>query len=86
MLIPTSQPRRTSLGGTGLFLIVSGATIVTVALISAFTTLESWVLLPAIMLVLLLMAGTVVGAIGRLLGDEETSPSLPEPGTGSESA
>jgi hypothetical protein len=66
---PITQRHRIAFGGTGFFLVVSIATIVTVALEAAFISIGSWALLPAIMLVLILMALGVVGAAVRLAGD-----------------
>ena len=75
-----AQPRRIPLGGTGFFLIVSLATIVTVSLEAAFVAVASWALLPLIMAVLVLMAIGVVTAAVRLASDGEiASVELPEP-------
>jgi hypothetical protein len=56
-------------GGTGLLLTISAATIVTVALEAGFIAIGSWALLPAMILVILLITGVVIGAVGRVLKD-----------------
>jgi len=57
------------LGGTGLLMLMSFATIFPVAAIAAFCVAATWTLLPVIMFVLLLMAGGVAAALGRLLDE-----------------
>lgn len=69
--IPT-PPRRRAFGGTGFFLVVSIATIVTVALESAFISAATWALLPAIVLTLIVAAFCVIAAVGRLLEDDDS--------------
>jgi hypothetical protein len=59
--------RRANVGGTALLLIVSFATILTVAAEAAFMTLASWALLPVIVLAIVLVAGAVVGTVSRLI-------------------
>ncbi len=62
-------------GGTGLLLIVSGATIFTVAAEAAFMHWASWALLPVIVATILLVAAVVVAAVGRLVDDGELAAS-----------
>ena len=79
----TAQPsprRRTAIGGDGLLLVVSLATVATVALECAFIAVASWALLPAIVALLVLMAVGVVRTVGRLIdGGEVAAPRVPEP-------
>jgi len=75
----TSQDeRRTGMGGTALLLIVSFATILTVAAEAAFISRASWALLPVIVLGIVVVAAVVVGAIGRLIdSSDDSTPALP---------
>lgn len=63
---PHTEPR-SSFGGTALLLVISFATILTVAAEAAFMTLASWALLPVIVLLIVVVAGAVVAAVGRLI-------------------
>lgn len=79
----TPQPthrRQIAIGGTGFFLVVSIATIVTVALEAVFISVATWALLPLILLMLILMAIGVVAFALRLAEDGEiASVELPDP-------
>ena len=65
---PDSRPRPAS-GGTGLMLIISAATMITVALEAGFIAIASWALLPVIVLVIVALGGLVVGAVRRVIED-----------------
>jgi hypothetical protein len=70
--VMTEQPNtstRPASGGTGLMLTISAATIITVALEAGFIAAASWLLLPGILLVIILMAALVVRAVARVLED-----------------
>jgi hypothetical protein len=77
----TSQPpspTRPASGGTGLLLIISAATVVTVALEAGFIAIASWALLPLMLLVILLITGGVIRAVGRIIDDGAVaSPRMP---------
>ena len=55
----------------GLFLLMSFAVIIVVALESAFIATESWALLPAIMLVLIGATAVVALGVSRALDDPD---------------
>jgi hypothetical protein len=63
---PHTEPR-SAVGGTALLLVISFATILTVAAEAAFMTRASWALLPVIVLAIVAVAGAVVAAVGRLI-------------------
>ena len=70
--------RRTGMGGTALLLIVSFATIITVAAEAAFISRASWALLPIIVLGIVVVAAVVVGAISRLIdSSDDSTAALP---------
>jgi hypothetical protein len=72
MITETSQiEREPRSGGTALLLIISAATIVTVAAEAAFIHWASWALLPLIVLGIVGVAAGVVAAVGRLVDDGE---------------
>jgi hypothetical protein len=72
--------RRPASGGNALLVIVSTATIVTIAAEAAFIHWASWALLPVIMLAIILIAGAVVATVARLIDDGElAAPSRPAP-------
>lgn len=78
MTDPSNTSTRATTGGTGLMLTISAATILTVALEAGFIAAASWLLLPGILLVIILMAALVVRAVGRVLEDGAVaSPKLP---------
>ncbi len=62
----TSQ---TDAGGTGLLFVVSIATIIAVIAESVFIAFASWWMLPLMMLGIVVMAGLVIGAVIRTIGD-----------------
>jgi hypothetical protein len=70
---PTDQSR-TGFGGTALLLVVSFATIVTVAAEAAFMHWATWAILPVIVLAIVAIAAGVVAAVGRLI-DEGDVPA-----------
>jgi hypothetical protein len=72
MITQTSEEERRATGGTALLLVISIATIATVAAEAAFIYRASWTLLPVIVLAIIVVAAGVVGAVGRLI-DGETS-------------
>jgi uncharacterized membrane protein len=67
MITETPTESQESRGGTGLMLIVSAATVVTIILEALFVAWGSWTLLPAMVLFILVLAGTVVGAVAHLI-------------------
>jgi hypothetical protein len=68
MITDTPQDeRRAGIGGTALLLIVSFATIITVAAEAAFMSRASWALLPVIVLAIVIVAAAVVGTVSRLI-------------------
>lgn len=72
MIAETSQTtRRREAGGTGLLLLISTATIVTVAAEAAFVHWASWGLLAAVIGLIIAFAATIAAAIGRLIDDGE---------------
>jgi predicted permease len=73
---PASRPRPAS-GGTGLLVTISAATIVTVALEAGFVAIASWALLPAIVLVIVVMAALVVRAVVRVIDDGAVADARP---------
>jgi hypothetical protein len=71
MTSDTPQTRRPASGGTALLLIVSFATIITVAAEAAFVRWGTWALLPVMLLAIVVIAAVVVTAVGRLIDDGE---------------
>ena len=72
MITETPQiEREPRSGGTALLLIISAATIVTVAAEAAFIHWATWALLPLIVLAIVGVAAGVVAAVGRLVDDGE---------------
>ena len=67
----TTEPSPTSSsdgrGGTALLVIVSVATIVTIIVEALFVKWGSWLLLPLVLLMIVVLAACVVGAVGRLI-------------------
>jgi hypothetical protein len=73
MITETPQDeRRAATGGTALLLIVSFATILTVAAEGLFISRASWALLPVIVASIIVVAAVVVGAVSRLIGPDDS--------------
>lgn len=76
MITETPQSEREPRsGGTALLVIISTATILTVAAEAAFIHWATWALLPVIVLAIVGVAGGVVAAVGRLVDDGEIAAS-----------
>src|SRR3954453_20737331 len=75
MTTQTGTPEPEPPGGTALLLIVSLATIVTVAGEAVFIRSATWTLLPLAVLGIICIAAVVVSAVGRLIDDGEISAS-----------
>src|SRR3954471_24155867 len=68
---PPQSEREPRSGGTALLLIISAATIVTVAAEAAFIHWATWALLAVVLLGIVVLASAVVAAVGRLVDDGE---------------
>jgi hypothetical protein len=74
MSTKTPESERSTAGGTGLLLLVSFATILTVAAESAFIHWASWTLLVGVLALIVVFAILITGAVGRLIDDGEILP------------
>src|SRR3954464_2255541 len=75
----TESTSANDVGGTGLLLVVSIATILVVAVEGVFIAFASWWMLPLMMLGVVLMAGPVSGAATPTLDEGTLAGGRPKP-------